>query len=346
MALLLLSASMSAQGTRQINGCVMDADGLPLSGATVTLKNSGKSVQTGADGRFLLDVAVYEKYLVATKEGYFSQELENDGSFLIFKLKYNKKYQEEKARREVEKRKAEEQARIDSVNRARAEAAAKIRAEAAKKAAEEQARKEDEAKAKAEAAAKARAEKKARIQKLDDEYSQKYKNRGLINSIELSYNYQIASGELIFLNAGYFEYGNLNPIELDYQIGYRFNRFFSLSGGIGVMALCGAFSIASYDSLQNGETLFTMDYPLYVNTKLYFARGKVQPMISLSGGAYILTKSFMMEAGLGCSVRLARIFNMNILASLRTTPWPSYQKDSNINYPAVFSPGIKIGFTL
>lgn len=43
---------------------------------------------------------------------------------------------------------------------------------------------------------------------------------------------------------------------------------------------------------------------------IYFGRGKVQPIVSVSGGWYLMSQTVMADAGVGCSFRSGRVFNM------------------------------------
>lgn len=130
---------------RIVKGVVFDTDGSPLTGVTVSDENSTTSTQTLDGGQFEISVSPYTKYVVATAEGYFTARAEIDGSFLILRLKVDKKYLENKL-------KAEENARIAAEKEAQAKAQA-----------EEEARLAAEKEAKAEAKAKAQAEEEARL---------------------------------------------------------------------------------------------------------------------------------------------------------------------------------------
>jgi len=338
VALPLVAA---AQSERVVNGVVLDTGGTPLAGAIVQGVGGSDTYTVGKDGRFTINLSTYIKMVKAECEGYFSESLEIDGSYLVFKLKVDKKYAEAKAKaeeaarvaaeKEAEiKRKAEEEARIAAEMRAKAEAEAKAKAEeaariaAAKEAAikakqeelarieaekkakeEEKARLDAEKKAKAEAKAKAKAEEAARIaaekaaaqkakaeeaariaaekaaaQKAKEDEAariaaekaaarmEKEENkraeevtsinrevtkhsgsvvskekirlesdksvRGLVHSVELSYGYQLGSGDVIFKNLGYREYTSLNPVEAVYMLGYRFSNLIALNVGTGV----------------------------------------------------------------------------------------------------------------
>lgn len=270
----VLSHMAVAQSGRFVNGIVFDENDSPMAGVKVVAKGGAEQVVTGPDGQFKMTVSAYTKYLEAYAEGYLTQSAEIDGSYIVFRMKIDKKYAEQKAAAEkaateaaIAKAKAEEQARIEAEKKAAADAVAKAKAEeqariaaekeaAAKAKAEEQARIEAEKKAEAEriaaqkaaeakriaeekaAAAKAKAEEKAKKiakrKEIDKAYNAKYRNNGLVHSFELSYGYQVGKENVIYKNLGYREYGSFHPIEATYTIGYRFCNWVSLGLGAGV----------------------------------------------------------------------------------------------------------------
>jgi len=79
LMLLLLAFVLVVQGyaqTRAIKGKVVDADGRPLAGATVSVKNGTVSTTTDADGNFQINVSQQGKtILVATYVGYSGLEV-------------------------------------------------------------------------------------------------------------------------------------------------------------------------------------------------------------------------------------------------------------------------------
>ena len=137
----------SAQNDRIVKGAVFATDGTPLSAVVLKVVGTEQTFTSKDDGTFQVQVPYYVKMIEASAEGYLTEQVEVDGSYMIFKLKVDKKYLENKA-------KAEEAARVAESEKAKAEEAAKAKAE-------EEARKVAEAKAKAEAAAKSAAEKEA-----------------------------------------------------------------------------------------------------------------------------------------------------------------------------------------
>ena len=377
----VLSHMAVAQSGRFVNGVVFDENDSPMAGVKVVAKGGAEQVVTGPDGQFKMTVSAYTKYLEAYAEGYLTQSAEIDGSYIVFRMKIDKKYAERKAAEEKAateaaeaKAKAEEEARIAAEKAAEAKRVAEEKAAASKAKAEEQARIEAEKKAEAEriaaqkaaeakriaeekaAAAKAMAEEKAKKiakrKEIDKAYNAKYRNKGLVHSIELSYGYQLDAGDVIYKNLGYREYGSFHPIEATYTIGYRFCNWVSLGLGAGVsynlVNLCTYGDV--FDPMYDGADRFTpINIPVFLNSKVYMSRGKCQPMLSVSGGVYAPNLEMLADVGVGCNLRLSKRGNMYFLASLRTTPYGSFIEETStfgiysLNF--VWTPSFKIGFT-
>ena len=275
----------------------------------------------------------------------------------------------------IAKEKAEETARIQAekerIAKEKAEEAARVKAEKeriAKEKAEEAARikaeKERVAKEKAEEVARIKAEKKQakkdHLTAVNKKYNDRFRNKGLVNSLEFSYNYQLTPvGNVIFNNIGFQSYENMNPITAEYLIGYRFNAFFELNAGVGfhynISNLYNVNDQISTD-LYGKWNYRTWDIPVLLNMKVYCSRTKVQPTISVSGGYYCMSQKILYEAGLGCNFRISKRSNCYILATIKSTPWPEFNSlEHNPSGPAfngynrykeILSPGIKIGFSL
>ena len=356
----VLSHMAVAQSGRFVNGVVFDENDSPMAGVKVVAKGGAEQVVTGPDGQFKMTVSAYTKYLEAYAEGYLMQSAEIDGSYIIFRMKIDKKYAEQKAAEEkaaaeaaAAKAKAEEEARIAAEKAAEAKRVAEEKAAASKAKAEEQARIEAEKKAEAEriaaqkaaevkriaeekaAAAKVKAEEKAKkiakSKEIDKAYNAKYRNKGLIHSFELSYGYQSGKENVIYKNLGYREYGSFHPIEATYTIGYRFCNWVSLGLGAGVsynlVNLCTYGDV--FDPMYEGADKFTpINIPVFLNSKVYMSRGKCQPMLSVSGGVYAPNLELLADFGVGCNLRLSKKGNMYFLASLRTTPYGFFVEES------------------
>ena len=82
-----MALAVSAQNYKTVKGQVLDTEGKPL--ADVTLMTSSGGTMNNADGSFDVTVAEDAKTLTARKDGYVSQELAIDGSYLVFKLASN-----------------------------------------------------------------------------------------------------------------------------------------------------------------------------------------------------------------------------------------------------------------
>ena len=378
---VLMTLAGAAQNTRIIKGKVIDSDGQSIAGATMRVLGSNEEIKTAEDGSFTLNVSPYAKELEASAFGYAPVVQELDGSFMIFKLKVDKKASQKAEAERAARLKAEQ----DAVEAAAAQERAKAEAQArAIKAAEEAARAqaEAEARAKAEAEAKAAAEaekariaaekaelaaakaeetarKKAEQKALQIELDKKWKNKGIVNSVEVSYGFQTGqSGRILYTDSGFVDYSHLNPIDISYLIGYRINHFVAVNLGVGFLYNCTDLSIAPSmwsDTIDSGydSVPSSFDIPIYLNAKGFYGNGKIQPMASASIGAYAVSGTLMYELGIGCNFRLGRTPNVYVLASLKSTPWPSYSGPADINdpsepkfngYKAAFTPGIRVGF--
>ena len=420
----------SAQNNRVVIGTVFKADGTPLGSAVLKAVGTELTFTSKADGTFQIQVPYYVKMIEASVEGYLTEQVEIDGSYMVFKLKVDKKYLENKAKAEVaaryaaqkaaeEKAKAEEEARKAAEEKVRAEALAKAKAEAAaryavqkaaeeKAKAEEEARKEAEKKARAEAVAKAKAEEaaryaaqkaaeakeKARIaaiekaksdslakvkaekmekrQAIMNKYNQQYRNKGLVHNLELNYSYPLTGvNTIVYQNYGIREFSTLHPVEFNYSIGYRFCNWVSLSIGAGLtydlvdLRNYGDKFSSAYEQQSHPEDIqqilnySNMSVPVFLNAKFYLSRGKVQPMMSLSGGVYLplpnisVQDMLLLDAGLGCNFRLSKRSNMYVMASIGTVPAVPADVYNVLRQEyfwarrsAVFAPRVKIGFTL
>ena len=188
----ILTFAGMAQNTCVVKGMVMNTAEEPLSGVTIQVPGYNKSVLSSSDGRFEIEVPLGVEEIQASKEDYFTSRAVVDGTYIIFKLKFDKKSSKNKIVESNARRDAELEARLQALENAktnvdsrkqevddyvdkkeseekyRAELEAKIRAELeaeAKMKAEIEAkiRAEMEMKAKAEAAARAKADEEARL---------------------------------------------------------------------------------------------------------------------------------------------------------------------------------------
>ena len=167
---VLVSFVGFAQSDRVVRGVVMDVNDTPLVDATIKAVSSSETMKAGPGGMFTMTVSPFVKFIEASYEGYISMLAEIDGSYLIFRLKEDKKYWDNKAKAEAAAKAAEEEARLAEQKRIEAErleaerlAAEKAKAEEAARLAEEKRLAAEKAAAEKAAAEKAKAEEAARI---------------------------------------------------------------------------------------------------------------------------------------------------------------------------------------
>ena len=79
LSLLFCLISLASFAQRQISGQVLDAQGVPLIGASVQVLGSDKGTSTDVDGKFALEVAENAKQLEISYIGYLRQLLDLDG---------------------------------------------------------------------------------------------------------------------------------------------------------------------------------------------------------------------------------------------------------------------------
>lgn len=124
---VMLPCLSMAQG-RIVKGIVFGPNNTPIEGVAVCVVGSTESTTTDKDGNFELSVSPYTTFVEAKMEGFITSRTEIDGSFLMIRLKQDKKYWEEKAKAETARLKAEtahlkaeEEARIAEQKRIEAE---------------------------------------------------------------------------------------------------------------------------------------------------------------------------------------------------------------------------------
>lgn len=117
---VMLPCFSMAQG-RIVKGIVFGPNDTPIEGVAVCVVGSTESTTTDKGGNFELSVSPYATFVEAKMEGFITSRAEIDGSFLMIRLKQDKKYWEEKAKAETARLKAEEEARIAEQKRIEAE---------------------------------------------------------------------------------------------------------------------------------------------------------------------------------------------------------------------------------
>ena len=186
----------------------------------------------------------------------------------------------------------------------------------------------------------AREEKKRQRQDKEAAYNEKYHNKGLSHSVEISYFSYSNTGEVVYRHSGYREYGSLYPVEADYTLSYKFGRAFSLGAGAGFFYNTKSLTIQGDDFAPMYGGSFKekrWDIPIYANARLYLLRTAVRPVLSVSGGVYLMTGTLLLDYGGGLEVRIARRFSMTAALSGRTVPRPVFV-NSDVGASASYKP--------
>ncbi|MBR6054973.1 MAG: hypothetical protein IKP46_06505 [Bacteroidales bacterium] len=341
MPLLLIAVAARAQGIRVVRGAITDLNGKPLKSAVIVTEDK-EQFRPAQDGSFEIRISTSNHRLAFWAKGYTTVTREIDGSFLMVKMDVDheaiRKMEQEAQAREEQLRLAEE-ARLAAIEKARRDSLFAV----------ETARKEAEAKAKAEETARVKAEKKAERHQKDSLYNEKYRNKGLEHSVDVLWSYPIDRCVVYYYYSGYRQYGALHPLELDYTLSWRFNRWVSVGVGAGVSYNLKSITIVndSFSPVYGDFKEKQLDVPVFAAVKVTPLRSRIRPVIGVSGGYYILSRTMLLNADLGCEFRITRRVAAHILFSARTTPYPYFSEEQGAaGYHAAFSPSVKIGFSL
>ena len=391
---VLIPFAVSAQNLRVVRGAVFNADGVPLPEAKIVHDGNFQGQKVEQDGTFIIQIPYNMKEVTATCEGYLPMTLEVDGSYMGFRLKVSKKSSSKSKQKAVEPAntapavKAEPQpaapVQTTPVQTTPVQTKPEVKEEVktepkrvaqpapvetrpietkpveAKPVESKPAVKEEPKKtvaAEAKSAVKEEAKPNAAKAK-----KAKPASSGLINSFELSYNMQFASGKSVILkNIGHYQYSSVNPIELNYLIGYQFNNWLALSFGTGVSLDTFNLNKLGFDISKiysDVENYSTFRIPVFINMKTFFTDDKVQPMASLSVGAMSgSVQNFMQdwnmtaELGVGCNFKLGKS-NFYALASGKLMPMPVFEIETATSSKVkgsyrsanTFGASIKVGF--
>lgn len=359
MAVLMLCPviSRAQDGTRIVRGIIQGEDGTPLPSAVITTVQGDRFIPN-PDGTFEIRISYLSRQLSISAPYHVRREYDIDGSYLLVKLKKDndavKREQERireeenaKLQEELERIAAKEKARKEAEEKARQEEIARKKAEQERIAAEEKARKEADEKARKEENDRQKAEKKRIVAEKDEAYDQQFKNRGLEHSFTLSYAAQIGKCEPVYIYSGYRQYGSLHPIILDYVLSYKINRTITIGIGTGVLFDAKSISIKGDEFIYTRFREKRIDVPINAAFKLRFARNRVRPVVTLSGGYYLLSKTALLSGRIGVEYRLGKRPSLEVGAQLRTTPYPYFSEEGGKNgYKMALSPGAYLRFNL
>ena len=347
--LLLCGGSLAAQDMRTVRGMVAAPDGHAIPNATLKADGVDTPFKANRVGQFEIRVPFSCQKLTAYVDGYAPLTLDISGNFLLFNMKPDAPAESVApvaagsaaagAAQAGAVATAQEQAEKEALAREKAEREAREKAEReAREKAEREAREKAEAEAKAKAQEKAKAEQEAKAKQSAQAQAgtQRFKERGLMHSFDFSYAYQFYSGQIVYVNSGIRNYSSLHPLQLTYSIGWRFNRMFSASGGVGFLFNCVSLERKGdriETELYGDKTPRRFDIPVFVSGRCHFGNGLVLPYLTLSGGIYALSLAPLLDIGVGASFRLGGSLALNLAVSARNTPWPQYTRSGFEGYP-------------
>ena len=284
--------------------------------------------------------------------------MEVDGSFLLVKLKYDKAAEEKvrkeeearikaveeaKAKADKEKLAAKEKIKKEAEAKAKAEEEAKAKAEKERKAAEEKAKKEEDNKRKAEEKAQAKEQRKKDNIVKEKEYNGRFKNKGFEHTISISYSYSFASCWFFYKYSGVRRYNALHPIELDYTLSYKFNRYFSIGAGAGIFYNLKSVSIAGDEMVEYSSQFkeVRLDVPLLLSLKVRPFRSALRPYLEVSAGDYLLSSCLTIGGTIGAEYRFAQRGAIQLGIYGKYIPYP--RTSGYDSRPAL---GFTVGFSL
>ena len=194
------------------------------------------------------------------------------------------------------------------------------------------------------------------------QYDMKYRNRGVINSLEFNYGLAQAPGQIVYKNLGVHNYKSLYPLEFNYLLGFRFSNWISLSLGSGITYEAldlrkSGDEFADYyyekyiDEIVNYSNLLV---PAFANSKIYLSRGKYQPMLSVSAGLYVAPKVKclpLLDFGAGLNYRINSLMNGYVVVTAGTIPILKGSVNVNTNRitatrTTTWAPHVKLGIML
>lgn len=248
--LLLLCVMLPCVGMAQgriVKGIVFGPNDTPFEGVVVCAVGSTESTITDKGGNFELSVSPYATFVEAKMEGFITSRTEIDGSFLMIRLKQDKKYWEEKAKAEAAERLAAEKA---ETARLKAEEGARIaeqkRIEAENKLAEKMERRE--------------------------QWSETQKGYASIVEYESFTDFR---GRANFSNSG-----------VKYIAGYKFNNQLFLGAGLGVNLNYHSAMVDNSqpsDGCYLNPSLISL--PIFAYFRVNILNRRCSPFIAVAGGA-------------------------------------------------------------
>ena len=269
---------------RIVRGVVYDSNSRPLANAIIKAVNSSETVSSTENGIFEIALPTHISSVFILMEGYITEQVEIDGSYIIARLNINKLYWENKAKEEEaariaaeKKAKAEEDARIAEQKRVEAERLAAERAEAARIKAEEDARIAEQKRVEAE---RITAEKNAEKARKEEAKRAATEKRRQLYAVK-----QKGFGSVIDVSAMIDMYNYFTSVGLSYTAGYKFNNKIYLGAGFGInYNFEGAPKSFELNDRATQLTPYKVSAPVYLYLRTNFVDRRCSPFFALATG--------------------------------------------------------------
>ncbi len=326
---VLLSCTAIAQNSRIVRGYIFGSEGEPIVGAKITALHESASATSTTGGAFEMAVSPYAKVIEVSYEGYFKAQAEIDGSSLIIRLKVDKKYADNKAKAEAERKAAEDALRVAAEREAAAKAEAEERAriaaekEAAAKAKAEEERRIAEAKAEEErriAEAKAEEERRLAAQKEAERAEKARLAKIAAEERKVAYAEQQKGFESMVDLSYFIGLGKQYPhLGVTYTAGYRLNNLLYVGGGAGVDYNIGAQAVTTKYG-DGALRPFVVSVPIYAYFRANFLNRRCSPFFALAAGGRVSGKQTMHLDLLDVKYNTSSLFvNPQLGVNFRTT---------------------------
>lgn len=149
----------------------------------------------------------------------------------------------------------------------------------------------------------------------------------------------------------------------DYVIGYRFNNTFFLGGGVGFGYNIDDYVVhfdGGYYEGHKGRRLSngSIEFPVFVNTKIYFLKTRCTPYFGLSAGAAFSPKATaqldfgdvkyntigaLVVPSLGVNVRINARYSLYAAAKVRMRTFPFVKDVNATDLTTAMKPGFSFG---
>ncbi|MCQ2184954.1 MAG: carboxypeptidase-like regulatory domain-containing protein [Bacteroidales bacterium] len=320
---IILPVVASAQNVRSVRGVVVDAGGRALPAVTLKVDGCQDEFKTDRLGRFEIQVPYDSRYITASLGGYVSSTSDLSGSFVIVRI-------QPVASSSQSVQVAVSTATATTVVTMPVSSGTQMGVSEVPEASGEQVSRQEP----------------VQDGVLGVRKQSKYLEKGFYNSFDLSYSWSFNQGCVTHSNIGVRYYTTLHPVEIAYNLGYKFSDFFTLYAGAGF-----SYNLRYVDWCDTVESSLYPDFksqpwdiPVHLGMRFSFCYGAVRPFLMLQGGMYVMNVVPDFEAGAGVSFLTGRRSGFNLVISGRNVVWPHFSAFVYKGFPLTIAPTVKIGY--